>query len=254
MPPVVELLYGRRPVLESLRARRRTFQRTLLSEGVRRDPLLEEIEDTSLRLGVPFKIVPRTFFDERLAGLHHQGIALEAGPYPYGDATNLKRLLEQRGGNAFVLFLDHLQDPQNLGSILRSAEGAGVDAVVIPDRRAASVTPAVVRASAGASEHLTVIRIPNLVQAMRTAQAAGLWLSGLDPSPDAQPYDEADLTGPVGLVIGNESEGLSRLVAETCDFRLRIPMAGRMESLNAGAAAAIVLFEIRRRRSTSGRK
>ncbi len=252
--PSLEFLYGRRPVLECLRAHRRPLQRVLLSEGLRRDDLIEKIENEAIHRHIPFQVVSRSFFDVRLNGLHHQGVAVEAGPYPYLDPRAFGAQVERRGASVFLLFLDHLQDPQNLGAILRSAEGAGVDAVVIPERRAVGVTPAVVRASAGASEHLAVVRVANLVHAMRCAKEFGVRLSGLVLDSTSPRYDEADLSGPVGLVIGNENEGLSRLAAETCDFRIRIPMAGKIESLNAGAAAAVALYEVRRQRAAAGRK
>jgi 23S rRNA (guanosine2251-2'-O)-methyltransferase len=142
--------------------------------------------------------------------------------------------------------VDHVQDPQNLGSMLRSADAAGVNGVVIPRHRAASVTPAVVRASAGAAEHVQVAQVVNLHQAMLALKEQGVRLVGLEGSSTATPYEEADLSGPIGVVVGSEEEGLGKLIRETCDAVIRLPMRGRVGSLNAAVAAAIALFEVRR--------
>jgi 23S rRNA (guanosine2251-2'-O)-methyltransferase len=158
------------------------------------------------------------------------------------------RLARESQASPFLLLLDHVQDPQNLGSLLRTAEAAGVHGVIIPGRRAAGVTPAAVRASAGAAEHVRVALVANLVQAMRQLKAEGVWIAGLEAAPDAQLYTKAALSGPLGLVIGSEGQGLARLVRETCDFLIRLPMLGRVESLNAGVAGAIALYEARRQR------
>jgi 23S rRNA (guanosine2251-2'-O)-methyltransferase len=157
--------------------------------------------------------------------------------------------------NAIVLFLDHIEDPQNVGSMLRTAEAAGVCAVILPEDRASGVTPGVVRASAGASEHICVAKVVNLVRAMKEIQEAGAWLTGLDFGDDAKPYNHVDFTGRVGLVVGSEGAGLSRLVRESCDFIACLPMRGKIASLNAGVAGGIALYEIVRQQQTKkGRK
>lgn len=245
----MELLYGRRPVYETLRAGRRRLQRLLLADGFRPDPLVESLQELALAQSVPIRRMPRTAFEASLGDVHHQGVALEASPYPYAEPDAIAARTAQRQEPPFLLLLDHLQDPQNLGAILRSAEAAGVHGVLLPDRRAAAITPAAVRASAGASEHLLVHRVVNLVRAMNEYKEQGIWLAGLDAGADSQPYLEADLSGPIGLVIGSEGDGLGRLVGETCDFRIRLPMRGQVDSLNAGAAAAVALYEVCRRRT-----
>jgi 23S rRNA (guanosine2251-2'-O)-methyltransferase len=246
MPP--EVLYGRRPVYESLRAERRQHTKLILADGLKKADLLRDIEALAAARGVPVQTANRSAFDNRFGEANHQGVALETSSYPYAHWDSLAGIAAKRGEPLFVLVLDHLQDPQNLGSILRTAEAAGVHGVIIPDRRAAEVTPAVVRASAGASEHLAVVRVINLVQAMHDLKEDGLWLAGLDAGPDSVLYTEADLTGAVGLVVGGEGEGLGRLVGENCDYRIRLPMLGRVDSLNAGVACAIAVYDIRRRR------
>ena len=244
----MELLYGRRPVYETLRAGRRRNQRLILSEGLKKDDLLDSIQNLAQSCGLPVRLLPRAAFTGLLGDVNHQGVAVETGPYPYAEPEAITACAKRRQEPPFLLVLDHIQDPQNLGSIFRSAEAAGIHGVIIPDRRAAEVTPAVVRASAGASEHLAVMRVVNLVNAMNTLKQEGLWLAGLDAGPDSKLYTEADLTGPLALVIGSEGDGLGRLVGETCDFRIRLPMLGQVGSLNAGVAAAIALYEVRRRR------
>lgn len=243
-----EFLYGRRPVFESLRAGRRHHKRLLMAEGLKKSDLLDKIHALAETNGVPVQSANRSIFDNQFGEANHQGVALETETYPYAAWDDLAEITKKRGEPAFILLLDHLQDPQNLGSILRTAEAAGVHGVVIPDRRAAEVTPAVVRASAGASEHLAVVRVINLVNAMRDLKEDGLWLAGLDAGPDSVPYTEADLKGAVGLVVGGEGEGLGRLVSENCDYRIRLPMLGQVDSLNAGVAAAIAVYDIRRQR------
>lgn len=149
-----------------------------------------------------------------------------------------------------VLLVDHVQDPQNLGSMIRSADAAGVNGVIIPRHRAVSVTPTVVRASAGATEHVPVAQVVNLHQAMLTLKEEGVRLVGLEGSNEALPYEEAVLTGPIGIVVGSEEEGLGKLVRETCDVVMRLPMRGHVGSLNAAVAAAIALYEVRRRQGS----
>ena len=156
-------------------------------------------------------------------------------------------------GPALVLVLDYLQDPQNLGTLLRAAEALAVNGVMIPAHRAAGVTPAVVNASAGATEHLAIVEAPNLVRTIKEAQAAGLWIVGLEKVEGAPFYTQIDLTGPLGLVVGGEGKGMSRLVRESCDLLMQLPMAGRVNSLNAAAAGSIALYEIRRQRDSSAK-
>lgn len=244
-----EIIYGRQPVRETLRARRRQAFKLLLAEGLRPTGIVGEIVTLARQAGVPVQGVDRRELDRLGDELNHQGLAAEVSAYPYVDLPDLLHADRDAGEPPFLLLLDHLRDPQNLGSLLRSAEAAGVHGVVLPGRRAAGVTPAAVRASAGAAEHVRVALVTNLVQAMNSLQAAGIWLAGLEALPEAQTYAEADLTGPLGLVVGSEGQGLARLVRETCDLLLRLPLYGQVESLNAGVAGAIALYEVRRQRA-----
>jgi 23S rRNA (guanosine2251-2'-O)-methyltransferase len=179
----------------------------------------------------------------RLAGSpDHQGFVAEVDPYPYAEADRLLGKPE-----ALVVALDQVQDPHNLGAVARSAEAAGVDGLVICGRRAAAVTPAAAKASAGAVEHLAIARVTNLAQWLAGAKDAGAWIYGAEANAES-PYTQTDLTGKVVLVFGSEGKGLRRLVAERCDVLVSIPVRGRVASLNVSAAAAAVLFEAVRQR------
>lgn len=243
-----EILYGRQPVRETLRAGRRQVFKLVLAEGLRSAGVVDEVVRAAGERGIPVQKVGRSDL-ERIGGeVNHQGLAAEVSGYPYVDLAEPMRLARESGASPFLLLLDHVQDPQNLGSLLRTAEAAGIHGVIIPGRRAAGVTPAAVRASAGAAEHVRVAQVANLVQAMRQLKAEGVWITGMEAAADAQLYTEAALSGPLGLVIGSEGQGLARLVRETCDFLIRLPMLGQVESLNAGVAGAIALYEARRQR------
>jgi 23S rRNA (guanosine2251-2'-O)-methyltransferase len=245
-----EILYGRQPVRETLRAGRRQVFKLLLARGVKTEGIVGEILDLARQAGIPVEALNRHELDALGGEANHQGLAAHVSGYPYVAVDDLLRAAERAGEPPFLLLLDHIQDPQNLGSLLRTAEAAGVHGIVLPGKRAAGVTPAAVRASAGAAEHIPVALVPNLVQAMRRLKDEGVWLAGLDASRGAQHYTQADLTGPLGLVIGSEGRGLARLARETCDYLLRLPMHGRVESLNASVAGAIALYEARRQRDS----
>jgi 23S rRNA (guanosine2251-2'-O)-methyltransferase len=178
----------------------------------------------------------------------HQGVAAEVQPFAYTPFSQLKDLATEAGESALVLALDALQDPQNFGTLLRTALAVGATGVVLPERRAVGVTPAVVRSSAGAAEHLAVSQVPNLTRALDELKAVGLWVVGLDVR-EGSPYDETDLRGPLVVVVGSEGSGLGRLIREHCDLLVNIPMAGPTESLNAAVAGSILLYQVFRGRS-----
>jgi 23S rRNA (guanosine2251-2'-O)-methyltransferase len=245
---MLEILYGRQPVREVLRARRRQVFKLLLSKTVKPTGIVGQILTLADQASVPVQTVDRRAIDKLGGEVNHQGLAAEVSSYPYVELSALLDAARQAGEPPFLLLLDHVQDPQNLGSLLRSAEAAGAHGVVIPHRRAAGVTPAAVRASAGAAEYVRVAQVTNLVRAMKLLKADGVWLAGLEALPDAQPYTQADLSGALGMVVGSEGRGLTRLVGENCDFFIRLPMHGQVESLNAAVAGAIALYEVRRQR------
>jgi 23S rRNA (guanosine2251-2'-O)-methyltransferase len=237
---VREILYGRQPVRECLRARRRHVHQLILAEGVDELGIVGEIVRLARALDVPVRRAARSQLD-RIAQVH-QGVALEVSGYPYVDLPDILNSARKRGEHPFVLALDHVQDPHNLGALLRTAEVGGLHGVIIPSRRAAGVTPAVVGTSAGASEHLQVAQITNLVRTLEELKGEGLWVVGLESLPDAQPYDQVDLNLPLVLVVGAEDQGLSRLVRETCDLLIRLPVRGHIESLNASVAGGIAIY------------
>ena len=237
-----ELLYGRHAVLEALRAGRRRIQRIHLGTGVQQAGIIAEIIAAARERGCPVTTASRPVLD-RVGPVNHQGVVAEANPYPYLDLNDL--LAAAGEGDALYLALDHLQDVQNLGTLLRTAEAMAVTGVLLPDRRAAGITPAVVNASAGAVEHLPIAEVGNLVQALERLKGAGVWVVGLDASPGAVPLAKADLTGRIALVVGAEGAGLARLVREHCDWLLAIPMYGKVASLNAAVAGSAVLVAAR---------
>lgn len=240
-------IYGRRPVLEVVRSDKRHLYEAVLPQEGRDSPEVAELRGLLLKRGVPFREMDRDALDELCEGGNHQGVALRTGGFPYISFEQVIHDVKE-SDRALVLILDHIEDPQNVGSLLRTADAAGVTAVVLPEDRASGVTPGVVRASAGAAEHMRVAKVVNLVRAMKELQECGAWITGLDFGPDAKTYTSIDFKGRVGLVIGSEGKGISRLVRESCDFIACLPMKGRVESLNAGVAGAIALYEIVRQR------
>jgi 23S rRNA (guanosine2251-2'-O)-methyltransferase len=247
-----EILYGRQPLRETLRAGRRTVFKLLQARGLQPTGIVGEILALAKRANVAVQVVDRQNLDKLGGGANHQGLAAEVSGYPYVALEELLEAASQAGEPPFLLLLDHVQDPQNLGSLLRTAEAVGVHGVVLPRRRAAGVTPAAVRASAGAAEHVRVAQVTNLVRSMGTLKANGVWLAGLEALPDSLLYTEADLRGALGLVVGSEGQGLARLVRETCDYLIRLPLHGEVTSLNAAVAGAVALYEVLRQRTVVG--
>jgi 23S rRNA (guanosine2251-2'-O)-methyltransferase len=238
----IEYLYGRRPAAESLRAGRRVIQRLVIADSARENLTLEQLGQLAAGRGVRVDTAPRGWLDSKTKGANHQGVVLEAAPYPYVALDALLDPADRSGEPPLLLLLDLIQDVQNVGTLLRTAEAVGVHGVVLQERRAASVTPAVVSASSGAVEHLKVAQVTNLVQAMKTLKEADVWLAGLDQGPDSTRFDQANLRGALGLVVGSEGTGLRRLVRETCDFLIELPMRGQVESLNAAVAGSVALY------------
>ena len=234
-----EWITGRNPVYEVLRAGRRQVFRFQVAEGVQEKGRLAEILRLSEKAKVPVERVKRARLDALASG--HQGVALEAGEYPYSALADILELAQQKQESPFLLILDALQDPQNLGTLLRTCEAVGVHGVLLPLRRTVTVTPAVVHASSGASEHLLIAQA-NLAQSIETLKDQGVWIVGLEDSPEAAFPDRIRLNGPLGLVVGSEGEGMRPLVRASCDLLLRLPMRGRIDSLNAAVAGSVALY------------
>ncbi len=238
----MEILVGRNAVREALLAGRRRVDKLLLAEGVERKGIIADILRLCQQRGIRVQTTPRVELDH-LGDEHHQGVAAEVSSYPYVALEDLFALATERGEPPFLLALDSLQDPQNVGSLLRTAEAVGVHGVILPERRAVAVTPAVSRASAGAVEHLRVAQVTNLARTLDALKERGVWVVGVEDHPRAQDYRQADLNIPLVLVLGSEGEGLRRLVMDKCDLLLRIPMRGRINSLNVAVAGALVLYQ-----------
>jgi 23S rRNA (guanosine2251-2'-O)-methyltransferase len=245
---MTELLYGRNAVREALRTRRRRCKRLLVAATPQKGDILDDITTLARQAHVPVEPTERHLLDKRLRGVNHQGVLLEANAYPYAELDDCLALATERGEPALLLLLDHIQDPQNLGTLLRTAEVVGVHGVVLPGRRAVGVTPAVVNASSGATEHLSIVMVSNLAQTIGLVKEAGVWVVGVEDDPRATVYDQADLVMPLALVVGAEGPGLARLTRERCDFLVRLPMRGAIASLNAAVAGSIVLYHAWRQR------
>lgn len=243
-----EWLYGRQAVREMLRAQRRQVRQLIVNRGSEQGGVLGTILALAEARNVPVAEADRNRLDQLSERANHQGVLAEVSAYPYVEIDDILDAAQAGGEPPFVLCLDHLQDPQNLGTLLRTAEAVGVHGVLIPERRAAGITPAVSNASAGAVEHLRVAEIVNVTRSLEILKARGLWVAGLDLDEKATPYDQADLRGPLAIVVGSEGEGLSRLVRKQCDWLVSLPMRGRIESLNAAVAGSIVLYAALRAR------
>jgi 23S rRNA (guanosine2251-2'-O)-methyltransferase len=234
-----EFLYSRNAVYETLRARRRQIFSIEIAEGAQEKGRIKDILDLAKQQNIPVKRVPRG----RLDRIHenHQGVVAEVGGHPYVDVSDILDLASRKNELPFVLILDSLQDPQNFGTLLRTAEVVGVHGIIIPLARAVEVTPAVVNASSGASEHLLIAQ-SNLSQAVDSLKKADIWMVGLDQAGIQVEAGSRHLRGAVGLVVGSEGEGLHELTRKKCDILLKLPMRGEIESLNAAVAGSVALY------------
>jgi len=244
-----EWIWGRNPVWEVIRAGKRKSFQLRIASGVKAEGRLKEILVLAQERSIPISEVPR----ETLNGIsnHHQGIVLQVEEYPYAGLNEVLHKAGDRNESPLVLLLDTLKDPQNLGSLIRTAELIGVHGVVLPFRRTATVTPAVVSASSGASEYIHIVQA-NLAQTINRLKEEGLWIVGLESSPDAQPPGQLDLNGPLAVVVGSEAEGMRELVRASCDFLLRLPMRGQIDSLNAAVAGSVALYLVWQARGFKG--
>jgi 23S rRNA (guanosine2251-2'-O)-methyltransferase len=239
-------LFGRNPVLELLRSgSRRVEEIAILSEG--RGPALLELLSLAKRQGVKISYRTRDQLTAMAGDVHHQGVVARVAGASYASLDDLLGIPAGRGEAPFFLALDQVQDPRNLGAVLRTAEAAGVHGVVVPKHHAAGLTGAAARSAMGAAELVPVARETNLVHALETLKKEGIWVVGAAPTGGKLPW-EMDLAGPLCLVLGGEGEGLRPLVARTCDWLVSLPMRGRLSSLNVSAAAAVLCYEVVRQR------
>lgn len=243
-----ERLFRRNAVRECLRAGRRQIHKLTVA----RDGDLKEAQDIlaeARRRHIPIVESDKKTLNVAAHGEPHQNVLLEVGPYPYADLPDVLEAARARNEMPLVLLLDLVQDPRNVGALLRTADAMGVHGVVIQERRGCEITPTVVTTSAGAAEHLRVAQVTNLVEAMRWLKKHDVWLLGLALGEEAQPLNALDLNMPLGLVIGNEGDGLRRLVRDRCDFLAQLPMHGQVQSLNAAVAGSLALYAARAART-----
>jgi 23S rRNA (guanosine2251-2'-O)-methyltransferase len=242
--PAGSTLLGRRAVLEALRGGRPVSRVLVAPTVVVRGALGEILQEARAR-GVAVQRVDRRHLDTLARGVPHQGVAAVVAAAAPVTVDELLERIRRRGEKPFLMVLDGVEDPHNLGAVIRTAEAAGAHGIIIPKRRAAGLSPAVARASAGAIAHLPVAQTANLATVLERLKGEGVWVVGADPA-GAEPYDTAGLAPPIALVVGGENLGLHRLVRERCDRVVRIPLRGRVASLNVSVAAGLLLYEVAR--------
>ncbi len=241
-----DVLIGRNAVMEALKSGR-GINKLLVARGDK-EGSIQEILFLAKERGLLVELTERAKIDAIAAGMRHQGVLAYVAPVAYVGLEEILAAAEAKQQPPFLLLLDELEDPHNLGALLRTADAAGVHGVLIPKRRSCPLSATVAKTSAGAVEYVPVARIGNIVQTLRELKEKGLWVIGADMEGENAYYD-ANLTGPVVLVVGSEGRGISRLVKENCDILVRLPMAGRINSLNASVAGSILLYEIMRQRA-----
>jgi 23S rRNA (guanosine2251-2'-O)-methyltransferase len=241
-------LFGIHPLMEALQGER-SVERIYIAKG-RGGTAVEDLIRLARSKGVPLHFEPREVLDRIVGHPKHQGVMGLVAAKAYGTLEEILARASDKGEPPAVLVLDGVEDPRNLGAILRTADAAGFHGVVIPQRRASGLTETVAKSSAGALEYVAVARVVNLTQALESLKAAGLWIYGLDPG-EGKSYLEIDYRGPVALVVGAEGEGISRRVLSACDERVRLPMKGKVASLNVSVAVGVMAYEILRQRTVS---
>jgi 23S rRNA (guanosine2251-2'-O)-methyltransferase len=241
------IIFGRNTVLEALKSGREIEKLLILKSA---EGSIKKIEGMARDNRIAIQYVDKATLDRVTMGPegagNHQGVAATTTPYSYCEVEDLLSAAAEKGEAPFVIILDGIEDPHNLGAIMRTADGAGAHGIIIPKRRAASLTDTVAKASAGAVEYMPVAKVSNLVQTIEKLKTLGLWIAACDM--DGQPYFETDLKGPIAIVIGSEGQGVSRLIREKCDYLVSLPMEGKITSLNASNAAAVLMYEINRQR------
>ncbi|HEC2158748.1 TPA: 23S rRNA (guanosine(2251)-2'-O)-methyltransferase RlmB [Staphylococcus delphini] len=243
-----EIIVGRHAVREAAISGH-TINKILIQEGIKKQQI-EEILKAAKSAKLVVQTVPKSKLDQ-LANAPHQGVAAFVAPYEYADLNQFLVAQGQKEGLSTVLILDGLEDPHNLGSILRTADATGVDGIIIPKRRSVSLTQTVAKASTGAIQHVPVIRVTNLSQTMDVLKDKGYWIAGAEAS-NATDYRQMQADMPLAIVIGSEGQGMSRRVKEKCDFYIKIPMVGHVNSLNASVAASLMMYEVFRKRQPIG--
>jgi 23S rRNA (guanosine2251-2'-O)-methyltransferase len=244
-----EILYGLHAVREALKAGSRPLQRLLV---IRTDKQFADLVQLARSLHVPVHVQPSASLDRLVPDGRHQGIVAFAAAKAYQTEESILARAAERSEPPLLVILDGVEDPHNLGAVIRTAEGAGVHGVFIPERRAAGLTSVVAKVSAGAIDHMPVARVTNTSRLIESLKAVGVWVYGVEPSA-SKLYTDVDLRGPVGLVFGGEGTGIRPGLLQHCDERIRIPMRGQVQSLNVSASAAVLLFEAARQRGLSAK-
>jgi len=240
-----EFIGGKHSVLEALRSGR-TINKIWIAEQAQKQ-LTQPIIAEAKQNGVIVQFADKRKLDQMAAGVQHQGVVAQVAAYEYVEVEDLLAKAAEKGEQPFLLILDEIEDPHNLGSILRSADCTGVHGVIIPKRRSVGLTAAVSKTSAGAVEYVPVARVTNLAQTIEQLKERGLWIAGTDVDAKQHVY-ATNLNLPIAIVIGNESKGVGRLIKEKCDFLLKLPMFGQINSLNASVAASVLMYEVVRQR------
>ena len=243
--PTVDIIAGRQPVYEALKAGT-LLEKIVILFGVKGDQI-ERIRGLAKRNNVPVIEVGKQKFRDLVSDTTTQGVVAVVGSKKYVEVQDILNLAKERGEPPFVLLLDEIQDPQNLGALIRTAECTGVHGVIIPKHHSAAVNQTVARTSAGASEHMLVAKVTNIAQCLDDLKKQGLWIVGTDSKAEKS-YTEIDYTSPMALIVGNEGAGIRKLVKEKCDFAARIPLYGKIQSLNASVAGALIMYEVVRKR------
>ncbi|RXT09056.1 23S rRNA (guanosine(2251)-2'-O)-methyltransferase RlmB [Ammoniphilus sp. CFH 90114] len=246
-----EYIVGRNPVLEVLRSGR-SVNKIWVAEGSMKGPM-SQVVGMAKEAKIQVQLVPKKKLDQVAEGEAHQGVVAFVAAYDYVEVEDILKRAEEKGESPLILILDEIEDPHNLGSIMRTADAIGAHGVIIPKRRAVGLTSTVAKAAAGAMEYVPVARVTNLVRIMEDLKEKGVWMVGTDATGE-QDFRQGRYDMPIGLVIGSEGKGMSRLVKDTCDFTVRLPMVGHVTSLNASVAAALLMFEVHRQRNPIGNK
>lgn len=242
---VVDFVFGRHAVVEALQTPDRV-NRVFIQEGTSGRDAAKVIE-LAREKGIQVQTVPKTKIEDLVGNAVHQGLVASIAAYEYADLEDVFKKAEEKGEDPFIVILDGVEDPHNLGSILRSADATGVHGIIIPKRRSASLTATVAKASTGAIEHVPVVRVTNLTQTIEQLKARGIWVFGTDMN--GTDYRKWNTSGPLAIVMGNEGKGVSRIVKESVDEMVTIPMVGHVQSLNASVASALMMYEVFRNRS-----
>ena len=240
-----DFIIGRNPVIEALKSEREV-NKLWIAEGSQKGSMIQ-IAGMAKEQGVLVQIVPKKKIDQMVEG-NHQGVIAQVAAYEYAEIDDLFQLAQERGEDPFFLILDELEDPHNLGSILRTADAVGAHGVIIPKRRAVGLTATVAKSSTGAIEYIPVARVTNLARAIDELKERGVWIFGTDALGKGD-YRSIDGSLPLGLVIGSEGKGMGRLIKEKCDFLIHLPMKGKVTSLNASVAASLLMYEVYRKRN-----